>query len=249
MTKRGAVMKAWSQASSSAGARPSNTPCPINWIKTKYFENEYVLMFHLNNPHDHIKGEEGLPQWIALDRSIGSGQIWNKSLCLEWSECLDSHQKLRGVGGAPGWRLETRPRDPSWHRWPRRWRWPGGWGWWGCRPPEEPDIKGDQSSSLVLILSRLFPRRLTLPCLECPGRRPVAAWSASDTSRTTLGVKSVHFDDYQMIAMWTLTEIPDADQMDEDIHGLVVIWGVKYKLLPKIKKSSLTHFNSVFWLK
>ena len=31
MTKSGAVMKAWSQESSSAGARPSNTPCPINW--------------------------------------------------------------------------------------------------------------------------------------------------------------------------------------------------------------------------
>ena len=30
MTKSGAVMKAWSQESSSAGARPSNTPCPIN---------------------------------------------------------------------------------------------------------------------------------------------------------------------------------------------------------------------------
>ena len=37
--------------------------------------------------------------------------------------------------------------------------------------------------------------------------------------------------------------------MDEDIHGLVVIRGVKHKLLPKIKKSSLTHFDSVFRLK
>ena len=96
---------------------------------------------------------------------------------------------------------------------------------------------------------KIIPSQLWLPCLKYLERRQVTAWSASDTSRTTLGVKSVHFDDYQMIAMWTLTEIPDADQMDEDIHGLVVIWGVKYKLLPKIKKSSLTHFNSVFWLK
>ena len=35
-----------------------------------------VFIFHLNYPHDHIKGEESLPQRIALDRSIGSGEIW-----------------------------------------------------------------------------------------------------------------------------------------------------------------------------
>ena len=51
------------------------------------------------------------------------------------------------------------------------------------------------------------------------------------------------------MAMWTLTEIPDADQMDEDIHGLVVVRGVKHKLLAKIKKSPLAHFDAVFPLK
>ena len=46
--------------------------------------------------------------------------------------------------------------------------------------------------------------------------------------------------------MWTLTQVPDADQMDEDIHRLVVIRGVEHKLLAKIKKSPLTHFYFVF---
>ena len=46
--------------------------------------------------------------------------------------------------------------------------------------------------------------------------------------------------------MWTLTQVPDADKMDEDIHRLVVIRGVEHKLLAKIKKSPLTHFDSVF---
>ena len=39
-------------------------------------KNKSIKHFHLNYPHDHIKGEESLPQRIALDRSIGSGEIW-----------------------------------------------------------------------------------------------------------------------------------------------------------------------------
>ena len=50
-----------------------------------------------------------------------------------------------------------------------------------------------------------------------------------------------------MIAMWTLTEVPDADQMDEDIHWLVVIRGVEHKLLPEIKESPLAHFDFVYF--
>ena len=46
--------------------------------------------------------------------------------------------------------------------------------------------------------------------------------------------------------MWTLTQVPDADQMDEDIHRLVVIRGVEHKLLAKIKKSPLTHLILYF---
>lgn len=47
--------------------------------------------------------------------------------------------------------------------------------------------------------------------------------------------------------MWTLTKVPDADKMDEDIDGLVVVWGVEHKLLPEIKKTSLAHFDFVYF--
>ena len=40
-----------------------------------------------------------------------------------------------------------------------------------------------------------------------------------------------------------LTQVPDAEEMDENIHRLVVVGGVEHKLLLQVKKSSITcHF-------
>ena len=55
----------------------------------------------------------------------------------------------------------------------------------------------------------------------------------------------------EIMRIWTrtLTEVPDADKMDEHVHWMVVVRGVEHKLLAKIKESSLAHFDSVFCLK
>ena len=40
-----------------------------------------------------------------------------------------------------------------------------------------------------------------------------------------------------------LTQVPDAEEMDENIHRLVVVGGIEHKLLLQVKKSSITcHF-------
>ena len=40
-----------------------------------------------------------------------------------------------------------------------------------------------------------------------------------------------------------LTQVPDAEEMDENIHRLVVVGGIEHKLLLQVEKSSITcHF-------
>ena len=42
---------------------------------------------------------------------------------------------------------------------------------------------------------------------------------------------------------YSLTQIPDAEEMDENIYWLVVVGGIEHKLLLQVKKSSFTcHF-------
>ena len=46
--------------------------------QNNFLKCQYLLIIHLNNPHDHIKGEESLPQRVTLDWSVGCCEIWKK---------------------------------------------------------------------------------------------------------------------------------------------------------------------------
>ena len=56
--------------------------------------------------------------------------------------------------------------------------------------------------------------------------------------QSTIVIKSVQEDTNN-----SLTQVPDAEEMDENIYWLVVVGGIEHKLLLQVKKSSITcHF-------
>ena len=117
----------------------------------------------------------------------------------------------------------------------------GTWGeYWRCNK-----VICLHHSCLELILSRWLARRLTT-LFKMSGEAASCGVKCIRHIPDHTGDKKSAFWWLPEI-QWTLTQVPDADQMDEDIHRLVVIRGVEHKLLPKIKKSpALTHFDSVF---
>ena len=114
-------------------------------------------------------------------------------------------------------------------------------GTWIC----DNEVISLHHSCLELILSRWLARRLTT-LFKMSGEAASCGVKCIRHIPDHTGDKKSAFWWLPEI-QWTLTQVPDADQMDEDIHRLVVIRGVEHKLLPKIKKSpALTHLDSVF---